>query len=138
MHMYVYMYMHGRYARMSVCVHAWKDVCHVCVYVYVCVYTHICDCARACVCGYVYVMCICTCVHRYVCMYVSTSMCLCTYIHICANPPPQLTRTTSECVSPIFESTVGEVLFAQHQPSTFVDADIRNISVPLTAVHLRA
>ena len=48
------------------------------------------------------------------------------YIYIYATPPPcthvlvpdsQLTRTTSECVSPLFESTVGEVLSVQHQPS---------------------
>ena len=52
--------------------------------------------------------------------------------------PPQLTCTTSECMSPLFESIVGEVLSVQYQPSTFVDADIRNNSVPLAAVHLRA
>ena len=37
---------------------------------------------------------------------------------------------------PLFESTAVEVLSVQHQPSTFVDADIRENRVLLKARHL--
>ena len=69
-------------------------------------------------------VCICICI-IYVCMYI--------YIYMLA--PPQLTRTTSECVSPVLESTVGEVLSVQHQPSIFVVAHIRKNRVLPKAPH---
>ena len=65
---------------------------------------------------------ICMCVYMYICVYI--------YNTIINMLTPQLTRTTSKCVSPLSESTVGEVLSVQHQPSTFVVADLSNIHVP--------
>ena len=60
------------------------------------------------------------------------------YMYIYIRLKCSAARPLNSCVSPLFESTVGEVLSVQHQPSTFVDAAIRNIRVPLSAAHLRA
>ena len=70
------------------------------------------------------IICMCVYIYIYICIYIYI------YNTIINMLTPQLTRTTSKCVSPLSESTVGKVLSVQHQPSTFVVADLSNIHVP--------
>ena len=74
----------------------------------------------------VYIICIYTHMFAYIYIYIYT--CYppsCTHVLVLDS---QLTRKTSECVSPLFESTVGEVPSVQHQPSIFVVAHTRKIA----------